>query len=106
MAARKTSAAKRKNSRPRGTVATEPAAPAAPAMPAAQQPIGASPEQAGKGLHSQAPGEAPPSTAGVRVGRSTVPAFMNDPEQRAAVGLPRDEAERGQYMVELNLLHW
>jgi len=30
---------------------------------------------------------------------------MNDPEERAAVGLPRGEEERGQYMVELNLLH-
>jgi len=37
--------------------------------------------------------------------RATIPPGMHDPEQRAAWGLPRNEDDRGPYMVEMNLLY-
>jgi serine protease AprX len=37
--------------------------------------------------------------------RATVPPGMHDPEQRAGWGLPKSEAKRGPYMVEINLLY-
>ena len=41
-----------------------------------------------------------------RLGRFTVPPFVHDPELRnAKFGLPRDDDEPGDYIVELNLLY-
>src|SRR5436305_4132964 len=39
----------------------------------------------------------------IGLGRSVAPPDLNDPERRQALGLPKDEQERGDYMIELNV---
>ena len=39
------------------------------------------------------------------IGRGVVSPVLRDPDQRAKMGLPRDEDEPGRYMVELNILY-
>src|SRR5262245_55141294 len=51
------------------------------------------------------PPSAPSPMAGLPIGRTTVPSFLIDPDQREAVGVPREEDRPGPYMVELNLLY-
>jgi serine protease AprX len=39
------------------------------------------------------------------IGRGVVPPIMNDPKQRKLMGLPDNDTEPGDYMVELNILY-
>lgn len=58
-----------------------------------------------KGSSKKSPKKGDEQSLGVQMGRSVVPPEIHDPKQREEWGLPDNEDDHGEYMVELNLLH-